>query len=325
MELVRLPSPPHILCRLLNICHNPDSSLGDLAELISIDAALTSKLLLAANSGAFDIRQPLKNMEQVVTLIGHEQVKTMVVTSAIQQLFAGLIESQKRYICNAWLDSFYCGVFARDIAIAMNYEYPQDAYLAGLLHDIGQIVFDAKYHDQYIKIINLETEAETVAQEISKFGVSHTELGAGIIEHWPSLHPSIADAVRFHHEEEELLEGSDVLCQIVAEASLIARHWSANGAADPKWRSSLVSVRDLRNIYLHVSDKVTLTAGKLGISLPKGKSLTQDDLSKDLEKETIKLARKIRDASLITLISDASRILRASLMVSFSMSLDRSS
>ena len=303
MELVRLPSPPHILCRLLNICHNPESSLGDLAELISIDAALTSKLLLAANSGAFDIRQPLKNMEQVVTLIGHEQVKTMVVTSAIQQLFAGLIESQKRYICNAWLDSFYCAVFARDIAIALNYEYPQDAYLAGLLHDIGQIVFDAKYHDQYIKIINLETEAQTVEKEIAKFGVSHTELGAGIIDHWPSLHPSIADAVRFHHEEEALLEGSDVLCQIVAEASIIARHWSENGAADPKWRSSLVSVRDLRNIYLHVSDKITLTAGKLGIGLPKGRSLTQGDLSKDIEKETIKLARKIRDASLIKVIS----------------------
>ncbi|MCP4387730.1 MAG: HDOD domain-containing protein [Gammaproteobacteria bacterium] len=55
MELVRLPSPPHVLSKLLDICHDPDSSLGELADLISIDAALTSKLIMAANSGAFFI------------------------------------------------------------------------------------------------------------------------------------------------------------------------------------------------------------------------------------------------------------------------------
>ena len=303
MELVRLPSPPHVLCKLLDICHDPDSSLGELAELISIDAALTSKLIMAANSGAFAINQPLKNLEQAVTLIGHAQVKTMVATSAIQQLFAGLIESQKKYICNAWLDSIYCAVFARDIAIALGYEYPQDAYLAGLLHDIGQIVFDAKYHDQYIKIINSTTEAETIAQEISKFGISHTELGAGIIERWPSLSPAIADAVRFHHEDEAQLEGGDILCRIVAEASQIARHWCEAGSADAKWRSALIDHKDLKDIYIHVHDKLTQTASKLGIKLPRSKSLTQDQLSKDIEKETVKLARKIRDASLIKVIS----------------------
>ncbi len=303
MELVRLPSPPHVLCKLLDICHDPDSSLGELADLISIDAALTSKLIMAANSSAFAINQPLKNLEQAVTLIGHAQVKTMVATSSIQQLFAGLIESQKKYICNAWLDSIYCAVFARDIAIALGYEYPQDAYLAGLLHDIGQIVFDAKYHDQYIKIINSTTEAETIAQEISKFGISHTELGAGIIERWPSLSPAIADAVRFHHEDEVQLQGSDILCRIVAEASQIARHWCEAGSADPKWRSALIEHKDLKDIYIHVHDKVTQTAKKLGISLPRSKSLTQDQLSKDIEKETVKLARKIRDASLIKVIS----------------------
>jgi HD-like signal output (HDOD) protein/signal transduction histidine kinase len=288
---------------LLDICHDPDSSLGELADMISIDPALTSKLIMAANSGAFAINQPLKNLEQAVTLIGHQQVKTMVATSSIQQLFAGLIESQKKYICSAWLDSIYCAVFARDIAIALDYEYPQDAYLAGLLHDVGQVVFDAKYHDQYIKIINSSSDAETIAQEISKFGISHTELGAGIIERWPSLSPSIADAVRFHHEDEELLQGGDVLCRIVAEASQIARHWCETGVPDSKWRSSLIGQKDLKGIYIHAHDKVTLTANKLGISLPRTKSLTQDRLSKDIEKETVKLARKIRDASLIKVIS----------------------
>ncbi len=303
MELVRLPSPPHILSKLLDVCHDPDSSTGDLADIISFDAALTSKLTMAVNKAAFAIDLPINNLEKAVTLIGHDKVKSMVITSSIQQLFAGLINSQKVFLYNAWLDSLYCAVFARDIAIAIEYEHPQDAYLAGLLHDVGQIVFDAKYHDQYVKIINAKTEAETIAQEISQYGVSHTELGAAILEQWPSLSPSIADATRYHHEAEELLQGSDILCRIVAEASHIARHWSRSGNPAAKWQSKLVSKSDLNKIYIHVQDKVAQTATKLGITSPKGRSLTQDDLTGEIAKETIRLARKIRDASLVKVIS----------------------
>ncbi len=303
IELVRLPSPPHILSKLLDICHDPDSSTDELANIISFDAALTSKLIMAVNKAAFTIEQRIINLEQAITLIGPDLVKSMVITSSIQQLFAGLINTQKVFLYNAWLDSLYCAVFARDLAIALDYEYPEDAYLAGLLHDVGQIVFDARYHDQYVKIFNLKTEAETIAQETSKFGVSHTELGAAILEQWPSLSPAIADAVRYHHEEEELLQGCDILCRIVAEASNIAQHWSRAGKADKKWHSALISDSDLNKIYLHVQDRVAQTAAKLGISLTRGKSLTQDHLTGEIEKETIRLARKIRDASLVKVIS----------------------
>jgi HD-like signal output (HDOD) protein/signal transduction histidine kinase len=303
MELVRLPSPPHILSQLLDVCHDPESSTADLANLISVDAALTSKLFMAVNSTAFAIREPVDSLEQAITLIGHDLVKTMAITSSIQQLFAGLINTQKEFVCNLWLDSLYCAVFARDIAIARDYEYPQDAYLAGLFHDFGQIIFDARFHEQYIKIINSDTEAETIAKENSQYGVSHTELGASILEQWPSLNPGIADAVRFHHEEEEQLLGCDMLCQIVAEASQLARHWSHEGKADATWHSRLVGDEDLKNIYMHVKDSVTLTAKKIGISLPRSRCLTQEHLSRDIEKETIKLARKIRNASLSRVIN----------------------
>src|SRR5210317_1488613 len=123
MELVRLPSPPHILSKLLDVCHDPDSSTGDLADIISFDAALTSKLTMAVNKAAFAIDLPINNLEKAVTLIGHDKVKSMVITSSIQQLFAGLINSQKVFFYNAWLDSLYCAVFARDIAIAIEYEH----------------------------------------------------------------------------------------------------------------------------------------------------------------------------------------------------------
>ena len=207
LELVRLHSPPHILGKLLDICNNPEGSTDELAEIIRIDAALTSRVIMAANSVAFAIAEPIDSVQRALTLLGHDRVKTMVLTLSIQQLFSGLIPSQKEFVCNAWLDSLYCAVFAEDIARTLEYEFPRDAYLAGLLHDFGQIVFDAKHHEQYMDVISQDTEAAVINKEILKFGTSHPELGADIIERWPSLSMTVADAVRFHHEDEEQLRG----------------------------------------------------------------------------------------------------------------------
>ena len=303
VEMGWLPSPPHIFSKLLDICHDPDSSIAELADLINTDAALTCKLIMAVNSAAFAIDQPVNSLKHAITLLGHDQVKTMVLTSSIQQLFAGLINSRKKIACDAWLDSLYCAVFAQGIAHALNYEHAQEAYLAGLLHDFGQIILNAKFHEQYVNILSSETEDYLVHKEISKFGTSHTELGACMIEQWPSLNPAIADAVRFHHEEEEELKGCDILCQIVAEASQIAWHWSHFGRADVKWHSALIDDEALNKIYVQVKDKMSRTATTLGVALPRSGSLTQEKFSKDLEKVTIRLGRKIRDASLIKVIN----------------------
>ncbi len=69
LELVRLHSPPHILSKLLDICNNPDGSAGELAEIISIDAALTSRLIMAVNSIAFTISEPIDSMQRAVDLL----------------------------------------------------------------------------------------------------------------------------------------------------------------------------------------------------------------------------------------------------------------
>ena len=303
IELVRLPSPPQLLSKLLDICHDPDSSIEELADLIGTDAALTAKLIMAVNSAAFEIKQPVDNLSHAVALLGHELVKTMMLTSSMQQLFAGLINTQKEFVCNTWLESFYCAVIAKDFAHSLDYDYPQDAYLAGLLHHFGQIVFDTKFHDQYVDIMNLATEAEVIRREIQIFGLSHTELGASLIEQWPSLSPAIADAIRFHHEEDEQLQGGDVLCQILAESSEIARHLSRYGRPDGNWQSGLVDKKELKLIYLHVQDKMAQVAVSFDIPHPKSGSLTQVHVSQDIERETIKLARRIRDASLVKVIT----------------------
>ena len=264
LELVRLHSPPHILSKLLDLCNDSDGSADDLAEIINIDAALTSHLLMAVNSVAFSISEPVDNISRAVDLLGYERVKTMVLTLSIQQLFSGLIPSQKEFVCNAWLDSLYCAIFAEEIARALDYECPHDAYLAGMLHDLGQIVFDSKHHEQYIEVRQEQSEAEIVNKEVLKFGISHNELGGDIVERWQSLSMTIADAIRFHHEAEEQLRGGDILCRIIAEASELAWHWSREGKIDGEWQSRLVEERELKEIYKRVQEFVKQAKSKLG-------------------------------------------------------------
>ena len=303
LELVRLHSPPHILGKLLDVCNNPESSIEELAEIIEIDAALSCRVIMAANSVAFAIIEPLDSMTRTLTLLGHERVKTMVLTLSIQQLFSGLIPSKKEFVCNAWVDSLYCAVFAEHLAKAVDYEIPRDAYLAGLLHDFGQMVFDARHHEQYVEVMSQNSEAEVVSGEIQKFGTSHSELGADIIESWPSLSMTIADAVRFHHEDEEQLQGADMLCRILAEASEMAWHWSHKGKPDPKWCSTLIDRDGVVSMYLRVQERVRQLAATLGIADTAAGGLTRARLAGHIEKETIRMARKIRDASLVKVLS----------------------
>ncbi|MFT5220497.1 MAG: HD-like signal output (HDOD) protein/signal transduction histidine kinase [Planctomycetota bacterium] len=302
MELVRLSSPPQLISKLLDICHDPDSSLAELSSLIRTDSALCSKIFIAINSSAFAIKQPVSGLEQAITLLGHKLVKTMVLTSAIQQLFAGVVNTRKEFVCNAWLRSLYCATFAQDIAHAMGYDNSDDAYQAGLLLDFGQLVFDAKFHEQYAEVTECESEDEMIEKEIALFAGSHAELGADIVEQWPSLKPAIADAIRFHHESEDALQGCDQLCWIVAEASQLAEHWARTGKADSKWRSQLIGEEDLKHVYFHTQDKISQIATSIGIGLSKLKCLTRARFTQDLEKDTLKLARKIRDASLVNVI-----------------------
>jgi HD-like signal output (HDOD) protein/signal transduction histidine kinase len=310
LELVRLHSPPHILGKLLDICNSPDGSTEQLAEIIRIDAALTSRVIMAVNSVSFAIGEPIDSMHRALTLLGHDRVKTMVLTLSIQQLFSGLIPSQKEFVCNAWLDSLYCAVFAQDIADSLDYEFPHDAYLAGLLHDFGQIVFDAKHHEQYTEVMSQGSEAERINKEVLKFGISHAELGADIIERWQSLSMTIADAVRFHHEDEEQLRGADILCRILAEASELAWHWSREGKADTHWKSKLIDQDQVKAMYSRVQIQVTQVAATLDIAVTGSGALTQSQLGGFIEKETIRLARKIRDASLVKVLSCDSDVTR---------------
>ena len=303
LELVRLHSPPHILSQLLDICRNPDGTADELAEVIAIDAALSSRLIMAVNSISFNITEPVDNMQRAVTLLGVERVRTMVLTMSIQQLLTGLIPSQKSFVCNAWLDSLYCALFAEEMAQALDYECPEDAYLAGLLHDLGQIVFDSKHHEQYVEVMQQDSEIETINQEVLKFGLSHMELGADIVECWPSLSMTIADAIRFHHEEEEQLRGGDLLCRLLAEASQLAWHWSREGKADDAWESKLIDASALKEIYGRVRKRVNEIVGSLGVQAGGSGGMTQAKLGGSIEKETIRLARKIRDASLINVLT----------------------
>ncbi len=301
VEIGWLPSPPQVFNQLLDICSDPNSSIGDLAYIIGIDAVLTSKLIMAANTAAFEISEPINNLQQAIGLIGLDQVKTMVLTSSIQQLFAGLINTRKKTVCNTWVDSLYCAVFAQAIAEATNYKQTHDAYLAGLLLHFGQIVLDTKFHGQYRDILDEEKQDELVRKEIHRFGVNHSELGACIVERWSSLNPSIADAIRFHHEDEDQLKGCDMLCQIVAEAGQIGWYWSRFGLADDNWHSALVDEEQLKEIYVRVQGEVSQITARLGVSLQAG-NFTQHIFLNDIEQESIKLGRKIRDASLMSVI-----------------------
>lgn len=197
-----LPSVPTLYRELMHEMHSQDASLKKAAKIVAKDMAMVSKILQLVNSAFFGIRTTISNAEQAVALLGLDTIKSLVLT---MQVFAQFDPSKITFFSldALWRHGLITGNYAR--AIAKQHDAPQstvdDAFTAGLLHDIGLLVLAANLPDQYTKAVVLVQERGITDWQAEKevLGASHAEMGAYLLGIW-GISDSIVEAVAFHHE-----------------------------------------------------------------------------------------------------------------------------
>lgn len=306
LETIQLPGFPHTLVQLLDLLSRSDSDVQQFAEVVATDAAIASKVLTAVNSSAFGLQVEITDLKHAVTLLGTDTLKDIAMTSAVQQLFAGINNLRAEFLCQKWLDSLFCATLAKQLAAAIGYSKEDDAYLAGLLHDFGQLIIDAQFHQHYENILKQKDQSSLVDMERKQFGIDHAELGAQIIEQWSCLSQNIAIATRYHHRELTLLEGSDPLCMLLAEASLMAHYRCEQGHFNTLHRSSLVSEEQLARIYQYAEQEVFRIASSLGIRIPGVDDQTFEAMYQDVQEQLVTLAERVRDNALLNSLTRTS-------------------
>jgi len=196
-----LPSLPAIYTQLMSELNKPKTSLESISKIISKDIGLTGKILQLVNSAYFGNLRRISVVEQAVAMLGVNTIKAMALTTEVfKKLEKNSIEEFD--LDEFWSHSVRVGNIARMIAEMAGAEkvVQGHAFTAGMLHDVGRLVFASKLGTRYSKILRQSNNDEEIIclLEQSAFGVSHAEIGAYMIGLW-GLHDPVVEAIAYHH------------------------------------------------------------------------------------------------------------------------------
>jgi HD-like signal output (HDOD) protein/signal transduction histidine kinase len=221
--IARLPAMPQILIKLLAHLQADDLGMPELAALVAKDAGMTGKILTVANSSAYHRNGRQPSLEQAMVALGTDMIKTLVISDSVFQTFNSFPNSGATDLRAFWKNSLTAAVLAREVARRMEYAQPEEAYLAGLLHNVGRLALLATAPKEYGFNFTARDDEDLCAVEQRTLQITHAEAGAWLIERW-QLDSFLADSVLYHHEPSARLEAAHPLIRIVRVAHVLSSH-----------------------------------------------------------------------------------------------------
>lgn len=218
----RLPVLPHVMLEVMRACHNPALALQDLVAKLNLDAVLAGKVVSAAQAAAYMRPSRVTGVEDAIRVLGTNALKTLVVTLSMQQVFNRFSNTPADYLQDFWQRSLTAALYAKSFATITSYPLPEEAYLAGLIHNIGELVMGVHYGERYFKLRELcQQDQEQIALERAEFGTDHAAAGAWLADIW-QFDPILVDAIRYHHSPTVQMLDAQHLTKLVHLAGALA-------------------------------------------------------------------------------------------------------
>lgn len=210
----RLPALPQVLLRFLELSRRDDSDFDEIGRLIAQEPAMAAKVLNLAGSASRYRSQPPRDLFQSLLHLGLDTVKTALVAEAVHQVFDAFVAGRSVDLGHFWRHSLAAAILAKRLAVKTGYSRPEEAYLAGLLHDVGQLALVATLPEQYAKAFSEHHDDAWLANwEGLTLGLTHAEVGAWLAGRW-QLDSYLADALLYHHEPAEHIVTAHPLVRI---------------------------------------------------------------------------------------------------------------
>jgi putative nucleotidyltransferase with HDIG domain len=226
-DVDKLPSLPHIILHLLDICQNESLSISELAKTIKQDAGLFARIMSACDRDRCSKEPNLQptatsDMEQALQDLGINSIKSIVASAAVQQFFSRNNLERTDFLKQHWQHSLLCANVAKSLARHISYHDPEEAYISGLLHDIGQLVLENAFPEKYTGTFAQLSEDEYFhSLENEEFNTTHQQVSAELLaKHGASNF--IVDAALYHHETSEQILDAHPLVRIVNLANMLS-------------------------------------------------------------------------------------------------------
>ncbi len=204
-KIGELPTIPVIATKLLYAIDDEQSSISDVVEIIQNDPSLTSKILKIANSAYYGFSREIKHISQAVALLGFNMVRSLVISLEVMKNLPSGRESEYFSPEGLWLHSLATATCMEDF----RKKYPDrknssTVFITGLLHDIGKVVLDQFFHEEFLKALSLANgnppkSLHHAEQEL--IGLDHTEVAGMLLERWKFPEEIVKPIANMHAKE----------------------------------------------------------------------------------------------------------------------------
>lgn len=198
-NIYNLPAMPKVMLEVYSLLEKPNLSAIELSKVIGQDQALVSKILTIANSPLYGLPRKVSTIDFAILIIGFNDIKNIVTALSLIDTFKNKTDSNLNQM-DFWIHSIVAGSSAKRIAEDLGYKIAGEAFVTGLLHDLGIPVIHKYFHSSFVEIREKAAASEKSFMQIEKevLGMTHEEIGRFLIKKW-NLPIGLVDALGNHH------------------------------------------------------------------------------------------------------------------------------
>ncbi|MEO0511586.1 MAG: HDOD domain-containing protein [Planctomycetota bacterium] len=227
-DLNHIGTLPEVTLKIIELVEDPDSTAAQLHELISTDPALCGRVLKVVNSSFYGLPGQVASIDRAIVMLGLNAVKNIAIAASLNKLFRGGTLTQEFSARDLWDHSIATAVCSKLLADAIGHRMGDEAFLAGLMHDVGIMVELQTGRHELVDVLESITPANDgvpagsmLEAERRIFGADHTSFGAGLCAKW-KFPRTLAAVCAFHHRPTEAPEEQRLAVCLVAVAERLA-------------------------------------------------------------------------------------------------------
>jgi HD-like signal output (HDOD) protein len=238
---------PHITIQLTKLISDENSTMQDFEKMIKMDPTLVLRILRGANSPYYGLRQKVNSISRAVVVIGINNLRNMIVTEGLKSLFKGNNSKNPFSRNRLWLHCAAVSICSQMIMERIFGLNGEDAFLCGILHDIGMIVEDQTASDLFSKVCNTYDESSNSITDYEKeiVGTDHCEIGHLLAKDW-QLPIDVQEGIQLHHKTLDHVSPSS-LTGVIQLAEYIVSKLDYTAIPGMKAKLSLPLANHIRN------------------------------------------------------------------------------
>lgn len=226
-NLEYLPSLPVSTSKVIELSNKMNITAAELNKVISLDPVLTGKVIKLVNSAYFSLPNKITSLVQAIVMLGINTVKNLALSSSVLKNFNSDKYFKALNIDSYWKHSIAVGVTAKTIAIhkRVDKKLVESYFIGGLLHDIGKILLNMTFPEEYLKVIHQSDVKKIplylVEQEM--LGINHNEVGLLIAEKW-NFGEEIQNIIKNHHNVEFIKQSKDLFFISIVLSNMFVKY-----------------------------------------------------------------------------------------------------